>query len=123
MSGIIPDTPTIGIGQLLRDTQLVVPSHQRDYKWDREKVTEFINDIEDARSDEGDYYFLGLMVFMHTTNDEFLVLDGQQRLATAVMLLSAIRCWMQENNRVKEAVRLKESFIGREKWGDDVVSP
>jgi hypothetical protein len=63
------------------------------------------------------------MVFMHSSNDEFLVLDGQQRLATAVMLLSAIRRWMQEHDRVREAVRLNESFIGREKWGDDIVSP
>ena len=67
-----------------------VPMYQRSYSWLEQQVTDFWNDIRGAM--EGDsQYFLGTLVFSNETNGKISVIDGQQRLATTVILLAAIR--------------------------------
>ena len=86
------------IGELLSSTSpsLVVPDWQRNFSWTRSEVEMFWLDVK-AFSDEhpgnnitSQEYFLGAVVLV-TRDAEFLLLDGQQRLATATILLSVIR--------------------------------
>ncbi len=79
-----------GIATVLHQNTLRVPPHQRSYKWEADHVLDLLNDIEQAVDDPATEYFLGTMVF--TRGDDFLhVADGQQRLATTMILLAAIR--------------------------------
>lgn len=65
-----------------------IPRFQRPYSWEDEEVSDFWSDIV---KDETDNYFIGSMVVYLTGNAEFGVVDGQQRLTTITILLSAIR--------------------------------
>lgn len=81
------------IGDLLsRQRKYRVPEHQRDYTWTDDQVSQFWDDIKTAMSDKGTEYFLGPIVFMEIEEDkDYEIIDGQQRLATSLMLLAAIR--------------------------------
>jgi uncharacterized protein with ParB-like and HNH nuclease domain len=76
------------VGALLNSGYYVIPRFQRPYSWDDENISEFWADtIVNATSE----YFIGSMV-MYTIGDRrFGVVDGQQRLTTIVILLSALR--------------------------------
>ena len=86
------------IGALLSTTspRIEVPDWQRSYSWTTEEVDAFWQDLVsfDAQyPDEniiGEEYFLGSVVLVigGATN---LLLDGQQRLATATILLAVLR--------------------------------
>ncbi len=86
------------IGQLLGRWErrpVILPQFQRPYSWDKSKVLAFWNDIAGFRSvyDSNPTtasYYLGAIVVVDS-EDKLLLLDGQQRLATATIMLAAIR--------------------------------
>ena len=118
------ETPTIGLGEHLRYSRMIVPSHQRDYKWKTEYIDQFIDDIIEAHKTEEPEYFCGLMVFVKSPNDQYSILDGQQRLATTVILYSAIRNWLFEFSEYERfANQIETGFLGDEKLGDTKITP
>ncbi len=84
----------LGLANYCRMSDFVVPTHQRDYSWSVDEVALLLDDVEAAHSRGDKQYFIGLMVFMGSDGPEYLVLDGQQRLATAVIYFSAARNWL-----------------------------
>lgn len=81
---------TKSLKELIRDRYYQVPLYQRPYDWDIDKVSVLWDDVD--KNDPG--YFLGFVLFKpehvedpHPT--EFEVVDGQQRLATLLVLLRA----------------------------------
>lgn len=104
------------IGALLAaNSTLVVPEWQRSYAWDSVQVALFWNDLLsfDAQypgdNVDGQEYFLGSIVLV-TGAREDLLLDGQQRLATATILLSALRDARAAHNH-DAATRLQARHI------------
>ncbi|HYI07724.1 MAG TPA: DUF262 domain-containing HNH endonuclease family protein [Thermoanaerobaculia bacterium] len=80
----------------LRRERIVVPPFQRGYMWQQKQVKQFWKDIlrfQTRRSlpSAPRQYFLGPIVTLSKPDDRELLLDGQQRLATATILLSVIR--------------------------------
>lgn len=79
-----------------------IPVYQRPYAWTRENADELFEDIlnalgeTDTSPDELDPYFLGSVVLIkqHGTSTSDVV-DGQQRLTTLSILLSALRETLQ----------------------------
>jgi len=65
-----------------------IPRFQRPYSWGAEEVDSFWNDVilENAEN-----YFIGSMVVYQTKKPHFGIVDGQQRLTTITLILSAIR--------------------------------
>ncbi len=88
-SGI--DFDDAGIGAILTKYTLVVPVNQRPYAWLKEHVQDLFSDLERAIDDNEPEYFLGTMVGISLGPKLLDVADGQQRLATTVILLAAIR--------------------------------
>src|SRR6266511_2201964 len=86
------------IGTLLATTSphIEVPDWQRSYSWTTEEVEAFWRDLtafDERYPDEtitNQEYFLGSIVLV-TGGSTNLLLDGQQRLATATILLSVLR--------------------------------
>jgi uncharacterized protein with ParB-like and HNH nuclease domain len=114
MTTAIPDAPAVGVGRLLKEDAFIVPSHQRNYKWSAEHVGQLFDDVSDALKSRSDVYFIGLMVILRNSDNTFVVLDGQQRLATTIIIFSAIRNWLQGYDQFrKDADRIQEWFIGR----------
>jgi hypothetical protein len=73
---------------------IVVPDWQRNYSWKEEHYSTFWNDLvmfsDRSGEDIKDEYFFGSVVLV-SGDSTLLLLDGQQRLATSTILLSAIR--------------------------------
>lgn len=114
MAAEIGEAPATGLGKLLQDERFIVPTHQRDYSWKVDEVTLLLDDIEAACDRKDKQYFIGLMVFMGAEGPEQFVLDGQQRLATAVIYFSAVRNWlMQYTEFQQDAAKIEDWFIGR----------
>lgn len=84
----------IGLGALLKGNQLIVPINQRDYAWEEKEVTTLFKDIERSISAGEGSYFLGTIVTI-PRGGSLEVVDGQQRLATTAILLSAIRDYIE----------------------------
>ncbi|MEV7403309.1 DUF262 domain-containing HNH endonuclease family protein [Streptomyces sp. NPDC091267] len=104
------------VGELLGDVakKTSVPDYQRDYSWTENHVDYFWQDVigfmrsQNEKSLPDAEYFIGSMVRVDKA-DGYELLDGQQRLATVVILLSAIRdSLFQLNSRA--------SFKTQERW-------
>lgn len=79
------------------DFRFSVPRYQRPYAWTTEQAGEMFDDLLAAATrkpslDEADPYFLGSVVLVKTENNpQAEIVDGQQRLTTLTILLSALR--------------------------------
>lgn len=98
------------IAKLIKDGALCVPRNQREYAWRAEHVTDLYQDIEKAISEAAPDYFLGSVVVART-DGKFEVFDGQQRLATSVIFLAAIRDWYIENGDTERAGIIEKEYL------------
>ena len=68
-----------------------IPSYQRAYSWDVKQLRQLIEDLKEHPA--GSPYYFGHFLFEAGEDpDELLIIDGQQRLTTLVLLISCIRC-------------------------------
>jgi hypothetical protein len=103
-----------GIGHVLSDRRLVVPRYQRSYAWEDRNVLELLTDLERAKSNEEAEYFLGSIVVTGRESDpEKQVVDGQQRLATAVMILAEIRNIFASRGDLERAGQIQSEFLAK----------
>ena len=100
------------IKKMLSGNKIFVPDYQRAYSWDTElenskpprQVNIFLSDLEDyTRSSTKSKYYFGHFLFEEKSESKFGVIDGQQRLTTILIFLSAIF------NRLKSIRKLSES--------------
>ena len=73
----------------------VVPHYQRLYSWDTKHCLKMFKDIEQVAEGTHDKHFMGSIVYVsHPAKadgaNEFIVIDGQQRLTTISLLLLAV---------------------------------
>src|ERR1035437_4413811 len=124
MTPSLPDTPTIGLGRFIKDFRFIVPNHQRDFSWTDVYVRAFLRDVEDALKNQNAIYFCGLMVFTRKAANVLKVLDGQQRLATTVMIFSAIRNWFRRYGSYhKDEILIDSQLLKTEEIGSTAVEP
>jgi len=105
------------LGTLLSTTspRIEVPEWQRSYAWTADAIEAFWQDLVafdslyPGQNIIGEEYFLGSTVLV-TGGETNLLLDGQQRLATATILLSALRDARREYN-ANSATRLQSKYI------------
>lgn len=91
------------VGDIFSDEyRFTIPRYQRPYAWTAEQAGEMFDDLSAAASDgvsldTTDPYFLGSIVLVKAENDaQAEVVDGQQRLTTLTLLLSALRLHVAE---------------------------
>ncbi len=112
-------TPTANtIRNLLKSgCRFSIPSFQREYSWDRKNIEEYLSDITEnlaidieEKSVLDQPYFLGTMLFIGDFKEKpdkpIEVIDGQQRLTTITILLSALSDKFREigENKLSEIV-------------------
>ncbi len=78
----------VSLEKLLQGNYFVIPKFQRPYSWEIDQISEFWNDIV---ANIGESYFIGSMVVYETKAGKLAVVDGQQRLTTISIFMSAIR--------------------------------
>lgn len=68
-----------------------IPIYQRNYAWEKEEISALIQDVYDAFSSatEKNVYYIGTLVTFDKGDQVFEVIDGQQRLTTIKIILSA----------------------------------
>ena len=74
------------------DFEYVIPSYQRPYAWTVDQALELFDDLFDFhKSESEEEYFLGSIVLIKRESEPYSeVIDGQQRLTTLTILLSAL---------------------------------
>ena len=85
--------------------QFVIPIFQRDYSWTTEECEQLWNDIMRTSQNQSDTgHFIGSIVYVGTgaAFNNLLVIDGQQRLTTLTLLLTALRDHIEEAKWVGE---------------------
>ena len=87
------------IRRMMAGNKIIVPDYQCAYSWDTpaeksDKNTQtdvFISDLEEySRSNASSHYYFGHFLFEEKDQETFYVIDGQQRLTTIVIFLSAL---------------------------------
>ncbi len=79
------------------ERQLVAPLYQRRYSWAKKELDQFWDDLDKLAEGASDTLFLGAVILKHEGHsdpgaarlEQFLILDGQQRLITLYLLLLA----------------------------------
>jgi uncharacterized protein with ParB-like and HNH nuclease domain len=110
-----PEKKTIGELLSVTNPPILVPDWQRNYSWNSSHAEIFWQDlVEFEQKYSGDNiidkeYFLGSIVIVDN-NVSQLLLDGQQRLATAAILLSTLRAYLAlfDNNA---ATRITSKYL------------
>ncbi|WP_296992348.1 DUF262 domain-containing protein [Thalassospira sp. UBA1131] len=83
-------------------SQFIIPVFQRDYSWTEENCRQLWHDllaIADESADRG--HFIGSVVYIQTGDSSagftrWLLIDGQQRVTTLTLLLTALRDHIRE---------------------------
>ena len=79
----------------LENIELVIPNYQRPYKWTAKNAIQLLDDIIEAKNDNKEVYRVGTLILHHDTKNGFYnIVDGQQRVTTFALLLSAL---LEEN--------------------------
>lgn len=101
--------------EIIRGKTYSVPLFQRPYEWEREQIEELWEDIE--KNPPG--YFLGILIFRRKDKDEFEIIDGQQRLATLLLLLKAGVELIKDENH-KKAQEIMDYYLNqKEPWKEE----
>jgi hypothetical protein len=100
----------IGIGSVLNHHNIRVPVNQREYAWEEHHVKALFQDLAGAIADDAPEYFLGTIVGIPRSSDTLQIVDGQQRLATTIILLSTIRDYL----KTLPTEKVRVDFIERE---------
>lgn len=105
----------VGNGKIYR-----VPLYQRDYSWEEENWDDLWSDVNELRQRPDERHYMGALVVEGKSDREFVIIDGQQRLATlSILALAAVaklndlaaKGTDAEANR-ERAKALRSRFIG-----------
>lgn len=107
-------------GELFVTNTFEVPPYQREYSWQEEQVTEFFEDFQ--RNLESESYFLGMVILTKTKKNMHIV-DGQQRIVTLTLLISALFHEAKKRNRNALAERLKADYLAKINYETDEYDP
>ena len=116
-------TPT-DIDSLLRrpNTYFKIPEFQRPYSWHRNNYNTFLDDFKSTLSGERTHY-LGNVFYQQNGRDESIIIDGQQRITTILLMLTAIYHLVQDRPELATsepelALRIKDDFL-ENKYGPE----
>jgi uncharacterized protein with ParB-like and HNH nuclease domain len=88
------DIKELTIKELFSTGKYVIPRYQRNYAWQEKEITQLIQDVYDyALKDKTNYYIGTLVVYerSHNGHTYYETIDGQQRLTTLNLIISAIK--------------------------------
>lgn len=84
------DTKTLSFNDFIGNGKIYkVPPFQRDYSWEEEYWEDLWNDMNFAYKNKSVHY-MGTIVLQDNGDKEFLIIDGQQRLATLSIFVLAV---------------------------------
>lgn len=91
------------------DKRFVIPVYQRNYDWKKENCQQLLSDLIDVAKTQRSSHFFGSIV-SKTEGDDYLIIDGQQRLTTVSLLLLALMNLIEEKKLSCNVERLNEKI-------------
>src|SRR5690606_10385181 len=87
------------------DTTIVVPVYQRQYRWDIGGCERLLADVRAVAGEDGAHrHFIGSILSAQDSSDTDLILiDGQQRITTLMLLVAALHHAVRESDPVMAA--------------------
>lgn len=73
--------------------RFIIPVYQRNYDWKKENCIQLFNDLIKTAKYNKPSHFFGSIVYASANNgnrNDYLIIDGQQRLTTVTLILAAI---------------------------------
>ncbi|TWR31507.1 DUF262 domain-containing protein [Mucilaginibacter pallidiroseus] len=97
-----------------RKHTFAVPTYQRAYSWEKERqVAQFLSDLKD-HPDSVEQYHYGHFLFERdeVKPNKFWVIDGQQRMTTAIIFLSAIYQVLSKlSEHQRDSFNLRQEYL------------
>ncbi|MEZ6115393.1 MAG: DUF262 domain-containing HNH endonuclease family protein [Pirellulaceae bacterium] len=88
---ILLDTQTASLLDILGNGRLYrIPPYQRDYSWQEEQWEDLWADITEVQGRPEVKHYMGTLVLEADSDRSFVIIDGQQRLATLSILALAV---------------------------------
>lgn len=121
----MPVSPVSNLLELFREYALVIPDYQRGYAWEAGEVTDFLEDLDLLPA--GRVHYTGTVILnpvrgrdgeLKTVQDaagvpyqRAEVVDGQQRLTTAIILLSLVARELKTHGETSLADGVHTTFV------------
>lgn len=108
------------LGSYIMENVYKIPDYQREYSWEETELEDLWMDLGQIINGETESHFFGqIVIHIDKKVDEKLIIDGQQRTSTTVILLAAMRdlfikihdCGWEDARFDAEDITTK--FIGR----------
>ncbi len=97
-----------------------IPSYQRGYAWQMSQLKDFWNDLEHVSKLENKFHYMHSLTLRELENDfgdsAFEIIDGQQRLATSLILLGLLAKITQHKDPKHSLINL-ESILSYKYYG------
>ena len=96
---------------LNKSQQFTIPIFQRKYDWDKKQCEQLFEDIVMIGQSSDEAHFLGSIVHLddkHNIIPTYRVIDGQQRLTTITLLISALANFLNKNPNEDMEVNAKQ---------------
>ena len=97
--------------------KIKVPFFQRPYSWRKTEQSQFLEDLFRVHEEGNSNYFIGSIFLKEGSNNDFTIIDGQQRITSATILISVIRDILKENND-ERAAKIETKFL----YEEDLIS-
>lgn len=115
----------LSIDEIL-EKELVIPDYQRAYKWTANNISDLILDtkksIEESRKYENFKYRVGTIILYKNENDQYEIVDGQQRLLSLLLLKLYLKptftCFLWDTkftNKVSQK-NLHDNYVSISEW-------
>lgn len=116
-------------GKILRllegsDKKFIIPAYQRSYDWKIENCKLLLNDLLNMFRFNHKSHFFGSIVYVSNEVggvNEYIIIDGQQRLITISLLLIAIKNYFIVKKLISSVIspsKIEENYI-RDKYAND----
>lgn len=101
----------------LTGTIFSIPVYQRNYTWEEENCKKLLQDIVSISQNKKTHFMGSIIYILHHIDDEkslrqlqeFVIIDGQQRITTLMLLLKAIETKIQ-NEGIKKRLIIYSIF-------------
>lgn len=100
------------------DKQFIVPVYQRPYSWKKKNCEQLLKDLKVVYERGHKSHFFGSLVYVSENSgscEEFIIIDGQQRITTVSLLLLAICNFLIEHPDIKidsiNTTKIKNAYL------------
>lgn len=101
----------LNIRDFFNEKKLNIPHYQRPYRWNYKTANVLLNDIIEAKDKNIEKYRLGTVILHKDNEEQYNIVDGQQRLTTLSILMYCIDEKLNPNEEIKLLLNTKYSDL------------